>query len=75
MGCKPYDDPEKVRRDTFAMRVNVEERRMLETLARHLQRSQSDTVRLLVRGAMRELEQGSLLSTDAHAKSATRPRR
>lgn len=39
------------RYDTFTFRVNPEERQMIEALAEKLQRSPSDTVRLLVRGA------------------------
>jgi hypothetical protein len=38
------------------MRVNAEERRMLNALAQKLKRSRSDVVRLLVREALRELE-------------------
>jgi len=55
MGRRPYKDADKVRLDTFAMRVNAEERRMLLALAKRLQRSQSDVVRLLIREAVREL--------------------
>lgn len=55
MGRTPYKDPNDVRSDTFAMRVNAAERRMLGALARQLRRSQSDTVRLLIREAVREL--------------------
>ncbi len=44
-----------MRAGNFAFRVSAEERRMIETLARHLQRSQSDAVRLLIRGAVREI--------------------
>ena len=57
MGRKPYIDPRDVRLNTFAMRMNSEERRMLVALAERLQRTQSDTVRLLIREAVRELEQ------------------
>lgn len=57
MGRKPYKDPKNVRSDTFAMRVNSEERGMLLALAERLQRSQSDTVRLLIRKTVRELAQ------------------
>jgi hypothetical protein len=44
-------------RDTaFVFRVNAEERRMIEVLARQLQRNQSDAMRRLIRGAYHELE-------------------
>lgn len=56
MGRKPYKDAKDIRLDTFAMRVNSEERQMLVALAQRLQRSQSDAVRLLIREATRELE-------------------
>ena len=46
---------ENARIDTFAMRINSEERRMIQALAERLQRSQSDTVRLLIREAVRSL--------------------
>lgn len=39
------------RRDIFQLRISSEERQMIEALAKSLQRSQSDTIRLLVRGA------------------------
>jgi hypothetical protein len=41
--------------DTFTFRVNADERRILAALADYLNRSQSDTLRLLVRAAGREL--------------------
>lgn len=44
------------RDDAFAFRVSDEERRMIEKIAENLQRTQSDAVRLLIRGAARELE-------------------
>ncbi len=40
---------------TFTFRINANERRILDTLARELQRSQSDTVRWLIRSAARDL--------------------
>jgi hypothetical protein len=43
------------RYDTFAFRVTREERQLIAALAERLQRSQSDAVRLLVRGAAKEL--------------------
>ena len=43
------------RRDFFTLRVNQVERHMLENLDDRLQRTQSDTVRLLIREAAREL--------------------
>ena len=46
---------EEVRSDTFAMRLNWHERQMLIALADQLQRTQSDTVRLLIRGAACEM--------------------
>jgi uncharacterized protein (DUF1778 family) len=41
--------------DTFTLRVNRDERRMLAAVAERLQRTQSDAVRLLIREAAREL--------------------
>lgn len=55
MNRKLLKDPNDLRLGTFAMRINFEERQMLMDLARHLQRTQSDAVRLLVREASRGL--------------------
>lgn len=45
-----------MKRETyFAFRINHDERRLLTALAERLQRSQSDTVRLIIREAAREL--------------------
>lgn len=44
------------RYDTFTFRVTKQERQMLERLASHLQRTQSDAVRVLVREAVAQLE-------------------
>ena len=55
MGRKAYGDRGRVRLQTFAMRLNSDERHMLVALAKKLQRSPSDTVRLLIREALREL--------------------
>ena len=55
MAREPYKDPEELRIDTFAMRLNSKERRMLVSLAERLRRTQSDAVRLLIREAVREL--------------------
>jgi hypothetical protein len=41
--------------NAFTFRINAEERRLLAALANRLQRSQSDTVRLLIREAAKEL--------------------
>lgn len=40
---------------TFTLRVDAEERAMVERLARRLQRTQSDVVRLLVRMALADI--------------------
>ena len=56
MGRRQYKDPVYVRWDTFALRVNAEERQMISELATWLQRSQSDAVRFVVVNAVRELE-------------------
>lgn len=37
--------------DTFTLRVNPEERRMIDALARKLERSQSDAIRVVLRKA------------------------
>jgi predicted transcriptional regulator len=51
------EDRQQLRSDTFSFRINRAERTMLATLARKLQRSRSDVVRLLIREALRELNQ------------------
>jgi hypothetical protein len=43
------------RNDTFKFRVCYDERQMLAAIAERLQRSQADTIRLLIREAAREL--------------------
>ena len=43
------------RKDVFALRVSDDERRLLAAVAKRLQRSQSDAVRLLIRTAADEL--------------------
>lgn len=48
---------------TFTFRVTKDERRMLDTLAKNLQRSQSDAIRLLIREATRELPQPAKVKT------------
>lgn len=57
-------DENEVRSRAFAMRVNATERRMLAALAKKLQRSRSDVVRLLVRSAFRELSEDEHQSTE-----------
>jgi uncharacterized protein (DUF1778 family) len=42
------------RTQTFTFRVSTDERRMIKTLAARWQRTESDTVRLLVRAAAQE---------------------
>jgi hypothetical protein len=44
------------RLDSFRMKVDESERRMIAILAERLQRSQSDAVRLVVREALRALD-------------------
>ena len=56
MGRRRYKDPNEVRLDTLAVRVNQEEREMVKGLTQRLQRTQSDAVRLLIREAARGLE-------------------
>ena len=56
MGRRQYKDPVYVRWETFAMRVNADERQMISELATWLQWSQSDAVRFVVVNAVRELE-------------------
>ena len=46
------------RKEIFTFRINEDERRMLEALANYLQRTQGDTVRLLIREAAKSLEIG-----------------
>ena len=49
--------------ESVTFRVSGDERRILAALARHLQRSQSDTVRLLLREVARELMHEGATST------------
>lgn len=44
------------RKTTFTFRVSSQEQRMLKRLAEKLQRSQSDSVRLLIREAVSQLD-------------------
>ena len=49
-----------IRTERFTLRVTPTEQTMIGELARRLQRSQSDALRLIIREALRELErQGS----------------
>ena len=57
--------------DTLSVRVNMQERRTLEALAERLQRTQSDTVRLLIRQAAQRLEQ-SIQKTAADRRRFSR---
>ena len=50
-----HDDRNEIRLHTFSLRVNATERAMLKELARKLQRSRSEVVRLLVREALQGL--------------------
>lgn len=47
------------RTKTFTLRMNADERQMLESLARRLERSQSDVVRWLLREATRRPKHGA----------------
>lgn len=49
-----------VRNDRFTFKIDAEERRLLELLAHRLQRTQSDTMRWLLRQAAGRLEIGRL---------------
>jgi len=42
------------RLDTFTLRINESEQRLLASLAAHLQRSRSDTVRFVIRETARK---------------------
>ena len=44
------------RLETFTFRVDDEERKMITRLSKRLQRSQSDSVRLLIREAYQQLD-------------------
>ena len=44
-----------VRKDYFAMHVNPAEHELIAAVAKHLERTESDTIRLLVREKAREL--------------------
>lgn len=64
-------DRKKVRSETFSLRVNIAEQQMLEALARKLQRSRSDVVRLLVREALLQLKKSE--TTAIRGEEATTP--
>jgi|CXWK01.1.fsa_nt_gi predicted DNA-binding protein len=51
------------RADTFSFRLNAEDRRRLERIARRLERSQSDAIRWLIRHAVQEMEAGIELAS------------
>lgn len=53
--------------DTFAMKVNADERRMIKRLAERLQRTQSDAVRLVIREALRALTADNTTTGEAAA--------
>ena len=55
--------------NTFTFRVNQDERNLIASLAKRLQRSRSDAVRFVVVNAMRELEsqEGSYSLKDSKA--------
>ncbi len=44
-----------MRGDTFAFKVNADERRMITELAQRLNRTESDAVRVVIREAVRAL--------------------
>lgn len=47
------------RSNVFSFRVTNEERQIIKTLADHLQRTQSDTIRLLIRETFKQLHNHS----------------
>ena len=55
MGGKPYKSRREIRLDGLTVRLNAHERQMLVALTKRLERTKSDTVRLLVREAHRAL--------------------
>ena len=62
--------------DTFTFRVSQDERRLIHSLALSLQRSQSDTIRLVIREAaqglgvrIQEDKETSLASEARHAEA------
>ena len=63
------------RSDTFTFKCSAEERRMIDALARKLERSQSDTVRVVLRKAALEAGAWVVRSETEHAcgRSAARP--
>ncbi len=61
------------RLDRLALRLSEEERQMLDELSHRLQRSPSDTVRLLIREFARSFAQYERIEpTMAHPRSAKR---
>ena len=55
----------------FAFRVTGEERRLIKTLADHLQRTQSDAVRFVVISAVRELQKQQASQNGPEQKQET----
>lgn len=62
--------------DTFTFRVSQDERRLIHNLARSLQRSQSDTIRLVIREAAQGLgvynqdDKGTFSASEEHHAQA-----
>ena len=57
-----------VKEDRFAFRLDADDRRKLEEIARRLQRSQGDALRWLIRKAARGLVIGGELEPDKRGK-------
>lgn len=72
LGANLFKEAKMARFETFTFRVDEEEKKMLADLATRLQRSQSDTMRLLIQEAFKalcldntvEVEESHASSTD-----------
>ena len=59
-----------IRVDNFTLRVNADERQLITALAQRLERTESDTIRMLVRREARELGVTSTAKTSPRAANA-----
>lgn len=55
----------------FQFRVNSDERRMIQILAKHLRRSQSDSLRTILEKAYQEIENTVLMEEERNTESNT----
>ena len=53
-----------IQNETFKMRISPEDRKMLRDVARHFERSQGDTIRVIVREVYQHIKTESALSVE-----------